>query len=178
MEFSGFIRWTFLSMSDFTFLHLTFFLRCLQISVDWRCFSHNLVESISFNWSNIFWENWILTDLHIALIDKPWPSLKRSTAKWRARFISLTELTLSLGAYCHTMWWNDSLAFCVPHFSTETKNSFFQRRSNNGLMTFTVVSGNGFLIGLWNELPVATFLWKLHQLPLPGGRWLCNISSL
>ena len=103
---------------------------------------------------------------------------KTSTVKWRARFISFTELTLSLGAYCHTRRWNDSLTFCVLHFSTENENYFFPRRPNNGFMTFTTTSGNWFLIGLWNELSVATSLWKLHQRTLPAGQWSCNVSSL
>ena len=90
---------------------------------------------------------------------------KTSTVKWRASFISFTELTLYLGAYCHTMWWNDSLTFRVLHISTETKKNLFPRRSNNGLMTFPTASRNNFLIGLRNELPVATSLWKLHQPP-------------
>ena len=125
---------------------------------------------------NIFWENWIPTDLHIALIGEPCLLLKISTANWRARNCLLTELTLSFGAYCHTMWWNDSSIFCVLHFSTETKKSFFIRRSKNGLMTSTTAFGNGFLIGLWNELPVATSLWKLHQLAFPGGQLSCGLS--
>ena len=171
MEFSRFIRWTFLIISegviDITFLCLTYFLRYLQISFDWRCVSYNIIESISFNWSNIFWENWIPMDLHIALIEKPCRSLTKSTAKWRARLILFAELTLSLGAYCHTMWWNDSLTFCVLHFQLKLK-LFFPRQSNNGLMTFTTVSDNGFLIGL-------SFQW---QHPIENyTKFLCQVNS-
>ena len=154
-------------ISPFCAWHISFAVYKFQLTDD---VFHIISLSQSHSIDLTFWENWIPADLHMALIDKPCPSLKTSTAKWRARFTSFTELTLSLGAYCHTMWWNDSLTFCVLHFSTETKNYFFPRRSNNGLMTFTTASGNGFLIGLWNELPVAISLWKLHQLPLPGGQ--------
>ena len=162
---------------DFTFLRLTYFLRCLQISVDWQCFSYNLVGWVSFNWSNIFWENWIPTDLHNRTDWQTMSSVENKHCQMKSKVYFVYLLTLSLGVYCHTIWWNDSLTSCVLHFSTETKN-YFPIRSNNGSMTFTTAPGNGFLIGLWNELPVATSLWKLHQPSLSGEQRSCNLSSL
>ena len=142
-------------ISPFCFWHISWAVHKFQLTED--VFHISLIQSHSIDLT--YFEK---TEFHRIYVLHS----KTSTVKWRERFISFTELTLSLGAYCHTMWWNNSLTFRVLHISTETKNAFFFQDGQTMVwLLFAAASRNNFLIGLRNELPVATSLWKLHQLP-------------